>query len=88
MTPKEKAKELVCKMWGSDNPDEYDNILKFSDDADLSDAKLCALICVDEILRNYDTFDTSGSNTAMKLIMDDEDYWQEVKTEINKIEII
>ena len=39
----------------------------------IQSAKQCALICVDEIL-NLDSGDTI-----------DEDYWQEVKTEIEKL---
>ena len=40
MIPKEKAKELVKE---------------YSWNADKSDAKQCALICVDEILKNLPT---------------------------------
>ena len=71
MTPKEKAKELVQVYFN-----------EVSDANPLEDilvsAKRCALICVDEILRNE-------VNTTMHpndIIMD---YWQEVKQGINKL---
>jgi uncharacterized protein YydD (DUF2326 family) len=56
MTPKEKAKELVKEYsWNSDK----------------SDAKQCALICVDEILNIYQ--------------LDEYAFWKEVKQEIIKL---
>jgi hypothetical protein len=60
MTPQEKAKQLIEKMqldWGC-NCCHNDW------------AKDCALICVDEIIENYDTFLA---------------YWQEVKHEIENL---
>lgn len=58
MTPKEKAKELVDKFSWIDCS---------------SDAKQCALICVDEILETYIDLDPKLN------------YWEEVKQEINKM---
>ena len=72
MTPKEKAKELVDKFLRvEDNTTFYwcpyfDERLK--DDDVLPHAKQCALIAVDEIL--------------ICCIGSHEDYWQEVKQEI------
>jgi hypothetical protein len=71
MTPKEKAKELVqvyFKEVSDANP--LEDILV--------SAKRCALICVEEILRNE-------VNTTMHpndIVMD---YWKKVKQEINKL---
>ena len=75
MKAKEKAKELVEKF-------EYNGVM--IDDIRMSeeDAKQCALICVDEMIRaikqiqfNYDIFleDTEIS------------YWWKVKQKINKL---
>ena len=68
MTPEEKAKDLVEKML-SKNPNIQDGISKI----DTIQAKLCALIAVDEII---------NGNFAEGY---DHNYWQQVKTEINKL---
>jgi hypothetical protein len=62
MTPKEKANELFEK---------------FFQESDLSAAKGCALIAVDEILSDYKNY-LMHENTEYKGLM----YWQEVKKEI------
>ena len=72
MTQKEKAKELVSKMLNEQSNTE-----------ELYDAKQCALIAVDEILKGivpkYDderyTFELGGNQF----------YWQEVKQEIENL---
>jgi len=67
MTPKEKAKELVKK---------YLQIY----DGRVLQAKKCALIAVDEIIRanpHSNPFNTNIYSTM--------DYWQEVKQEIEKL---
>jgi hypothetical protein len=75
MTPKEKAKELVEKYQKLDIEigGQYDGYLTMK----IHDAKQCALIAVDEIL---------------KLVSDDLDlyykdciYWEQVKTEIQSL---
>jgi hypothetical protein len=78
MKAKEKAKEIVERFINiipcNDNELSEDEMYK----EQLHSAKQCALICVDEILRNE-------VNTTMHpndIIMD---YWQEVKQEINKL---
>jgi len=63
MTPKEKAIELVNKYWKIGEEEYQDTILNWEE------SKQCALIAVDEILK-----DTSNS-----------DYWQKVKQEIHKL---
>ena len=59
MTPKDKAMEIAMKF---DKKGETDN------------AKQCALICVDEILREIP-----------KRFDSEEIYWEEVKKEIEKL---
>ena len=69
MTPKEKAKELVEKY------------LKYTwknpQDLMFLDAKECALIYVDEMLNEIKTYMGSFRITR-------EEYWQQVKQEIEK----
>ncbi len=71
MTSKEKAESTIKRF------DEY---LK-NNSKDL--AKQCALIAVDEIIKTLDsTFKHKWLNTEPKI---KRDYWQEVKTEIEKL---
>ena len=74
MTPKEKAKELVGRfyVWTSRNTTKV-NIAHY-------DAKQCALICVDEVLKNIPKEVMSYNPFMMNT-----DYWQEVRQEINKM---
>jgi len=72
MTPKKKAKELLDKMAYGNSYDEYHN-------SSLYTAKQCALIAVDEILKEYGTYykvEVNGKYVS---------YWQEVKKEIEKL---
>jgi len=69
MTPREKAKELFDKCELS-----CAGILCFDDDWEAL-AKLCALIAVDEILKNDTIF----------LYVHHLDFWKEVKQEIEKL---
>ena len=64
MTPQEKAKELVDKMYATQGPEN--GITEH-------EAKQCALIAVDEIIKN-------GFNPQLQY-----NYWQEVKQEIQKL---
>ena len=68
MKPKEKANELVNKM------------LDFTDWHD-EDAKQCALIAVDELLKleNNNGYYFDGTNVTSI------SFWQEVKQEIEKL---
>jgi hypothetical protein len=70
MTPKEKAKELVEAMAFSCRECDYE-----------SKAKQCALIAVEEILKEYRE-DYESINKDIYTIYS---WWQEVKNEINKI---
>ena len=81
MTPKEKAKELVDKFYQrfplkmnvitrkGDLSWEYDN---------WKEAKECALIAVDEIMK-------AVGWEKMELGVDRDNYWEEVKQEIEKL---
>ena len=64
MTPKEKAKELVNKF------------LQIYDGR-VPQAKRCALICADELIKLYEF---ENPNRGFKI-----SYWDEVKQEINKL---
>ena len=66
MTPKDKAKELVYKFLNEQNDTE-----------EISQAKQCALICVDEILEIQ--YSWSGIDGELYL------HWLQVKQEVNKL---
>jgi hypothetical protein len=88
MKPKEKAKELLVNFYDIDveNPLEYGIEWKM--------AKQCALIAVDEILRSeprspsdIDWDDVGGTHQYYYEAQREEadNYWQEVKQEIEKL---
>jgi hypothetical protein len=70
MTPKEKAYELLSKFNYSYNCSKEEFILYKT----LEELKRCALISVDEIM---DSLEKNGSWNAQ--------YWEDVKTEIEKL---
>jgi len=68
MTPKEKADELIDKMYyigRYDDKEDYNLAMAWER------AKQCALIAVEEIL-----------NAALNVKMGEHEYWKEVKKEI------
>jgi uncharacterized protein YxeA len=72
MTAKEKAKELVEKYFYLFSLELENTIADY-------EAKQCALIAVDEILKEYGTYykvEVNGKYVS---------YWQEVKKEIEKL---
>jgi hypothetical protein len=72
MTPKEKAIELVSKFYNKDFANTYGfNLAE-------CEAKQCALICVDEILKSHYKL-LGGVNTAIYK------HYQQVKQEIQKL---
>jgi len=82
MTPKEKAIGLYDKyatyavMWAGDSKTTKEN------------CKQCALICVDEIIKDMEILLISYQSSTYKIgfgISDRFNYWQEVKQEINKL---
>jgi hypothetical protein len=72
MTPKEKAKKLVDNMLNEQSYTE-----------DLYDAKQCALIAVDELIEAHIKISKEESGTT--LIDYGQNYWQEVKQEIENL---
>ena len=78
MTPKEKAEDLVNKMYNQIQTDELGK--------DYNSAKQCALIAVDDILAEVPTeiLDTYRGETHF-IINDRYLFWQEVKQEIEKL---
>lgn len=71
MTPKEKAKELVDKYYHLFSVELENTISHY-------ESKHCALIAVDEILEEHRFDDSDYANRRFK-------YFQEVKSEINKL---
>jgi hypothetical protein len=78
MTPKEKAKELVKKFMSIDSDSEKFDGFKMG----FFYAQRCALIAVDEIINGYE-FDILY--IEHKRIMDNINFWDEVKKEIEKL---
>ena len=76
MQAKDKAKELVCKMYGCEIDTDLNDIYTINGDGYFI-AKDSALIAVNEIL---DIFDNIDDIQAWYYL-----YWQDVKTEINKL---
>jgi hypothetical protein len=78
MTPTDKAKDLLNKYW------IYLRANLMYDEEAKEDAKVCALIAVEETINtlNYDIrdLDVRGS-----VLLDLITYWREVKTEIEKL---
>lgn len=73
MTPKQKAEEMIHKYFlPLDESIQLDFIGKRK-----KHAKECALICVDEIINAFENMILSHKK--------DEEYWQEVKQEIQKL---
>jgi len=78
MTPKEKVKELVDRFREfADGTDIKTD--RYSPNIEKQNAKQCALIAVDEILKEIDdNYDTLHSADRKK-------YWQEVKKELENL---
>ena len=75
MTPKEKAQELVDKF--------RINVLDYEGSGlNTFKAKQCALIAVDEILWHIIKY----SDFSKEYVIENSEYWQEVKHELNKSE--
>lgn len=91
MTPKEKAKELIDKMYYSGRYLDGENYIP---EAAILRAKQCALIAVDEIIKsepsypsNVDWDDVGGTHQYYYEAQREEAliYWKEVKQEIEKL---
>ena len=72
--PKDKAIELIDKML-SKNPNKQDGISMI----DTIQAKLCAIVAVDEILNIYQI-----KNAAFEFY-EVRNYWQDVKQELEEL---
>ncbi len=79
MTPKYKAEELLNKML-SKNPNRQDGISMI----DTIQAKLCAIVAVDEILLTLNK-DIRDLDVVGNVLLDLIEYWQEVKKEIENL---
>ena len=77
MTSEEKAKDLINKF--------YQKSTSYSSDRknQLENAKENALISVDEILNSNPSYEDYGGNGW--IIIDNSEYWKEVKQEIKKL---
>ena len=73
MNEQEKARELVGHF-------EQIEMLKDYEGMNFELAKQCALICVEEIVKNMNWSDMDKGDA-----MNDHDYWQNVKSEINEL---
>ena len=81
MTPKKKAKEIFTRMYKA-----YDPLNKYPMCFDT--AKQCALVAVDEIMSEAKWWhDTSSYEESTDFEGGEKrlNYWQEVKTEIEKL---
>jgi len=74
MTPKEKAKELVNKMY----------MVSTNVGISFQESKQCALITVDELIKHTPSFDSKPPNyqTINEFCSE---YWIQVKQEIEKL---
>jgi hypothetical protein len=72
MTPQEKAKELLAKMTTNASSLIYKNLY----------AKECALIAIDEIIK--ECYNWNGSDD-IRWEADRFDYWEQVKQELEKL---
>jgi hypothetical protein len=71
MTPKEKAKELVCKMYGCEINSDLEDIWILNEEG-FCIARDCALIAANEVLSYM------GADRGTE-------FWQQVKSEIKKL---
>ena len=74
-TAKEKAEELVNKMW---------NIEERFGSLGNHEAKQCALVAVDETIRTLNE-DIRDLDVRGNILLDLIEYWREVKQEIEKL---
>jgi len=69
MTPKEKAEDIIDKM------------SKGCDNADFSEIKFCAIVCVNEIILEID----KGRHEGLLTYLNQRQFWIQVKLEIEKL---
>ena len=80
MSPQEKAKELLDKMYSVKTMYDAHNIT-------IHEAKQCTLIAIDEILKNGSLINQSELYKANKIKPTPiyKEYWKQVKKEIEKL---
>ena len=76
MIAKEKAEELVKKMYAVHSNSASDITLHF--------AKECAIIAVDEIIHSAPFFCYDEEGNFYRSVIDAKQYWEQVKQEIEK----
>jgi hypothetical protein len=76
MTPKEKARELIDKFANFECDDNYE---VFESSISSIEAIQCALICVDELMKD-NAINEEIVNGGLNF-----QYWKEVKKEIEKL---
>ena len=83
ISPKQKARELISRF---DVKYQY-NFITGSIPVSMHDSviKQCALICVDEILKSSPCVIKAITPNGKKGWVGNSGYWQEVKTEIEKL---
>ena len=74
MKAKDKAKELVNRFM------EVNREQRYQDDLNIFEAKQCALICVEKILKELDGFVNDDGYQFSRV-----QFYKEVKQEINKL---
>ena len=88
MTPKEKAIELFCKMYGCEINTDLNDIYLINGDGYFL-AKDCALIAVDETLNMFIEIHNKFQDVGLLKFSVEEaatyKFWQEVKQEIEKL---
>lgn len=77
LTPKERAKEIIFKMWG--NPSDQTLELVEENYAGIEDAIYCAKVAVDIILNDVGAEDWEPDKLFYSK------YWEDVKIEIDHI---
>ena len=85
MTPKEKAIELIDKMYNTEHCGiKHIPNKRYCDCSEINmfQAKQCALIAVNEIIPIIESYEDALSASQKS---DALDYWNEVKQEINKL---
>ena len=82
MSPKEKAKELIKKFSPYVETKDF-----FGDAVEDRCSKKCALIAADEILKSRPCLPicVSTDGGSSEAIFDANNFWQEVKTEIERL---
>ena len=86
MTPKEKAQELVDKFSSIIvGATTEENGQQFPDGMGKANRIKCALRCVDEIMKALNIPQWDGDPEHSPKDLGDGLYWQEVKTEIEKL---